>query len=215
MPLTQVFNTKPLSYALLLVAVGGCATAPVEPSEPSLSGNTTPSYDCTTPTLSSIESLICQDETLAALDRQLASIYAQALVKAHDQHPPILKAEQRGFIKGRDDCWKSTDKKQCVIDNYQTRMVELQARYRLVESTGPVFYRCDDTPAKEVVVTYFDTQPPSLIAELGDSSSLMTIQPSGSGARYQGRNEQLWEHHGQASITWGYNATPMHCTLVK
>lgn len=224
--LTQ-FDIKPLSYALLLALLSGCATVPVEssgpvassepiePSELSQNKNTGPSYDCTSPSLSSIENLICHDATLAAMDRQLARIYAQALAKAQNQHPPVLKAEQRGFIKGRNDCWKGTDKKQCVIDNYQTRMVELQARYRLVESTGPVFYRCDNIPAKEVVITYFDTEPNSLIAEFGDSTSLMTIQPSGSGTRYQGRNEQFWEHHGQASITWGYKATPMQCTLIK
>lgn len=54
-------------------------------------------------------------------------------------------------------------------------------------------------------------QPPTLVAENGDSVSLMYLQPSGSGARYAGRNESLWEHAGEATITWGYGAAPMTC----
>lgn len=50
-----------------------------------------------------------------------------------------------------------------------------------------------------------------MIAEHGDSVSLMYQQPSASGTRYQGRNESLWEHQGEASITWGYGAPEMHC----
>jgi uncharacterized protein len=98
-----------------------------------------------------------------------------------------------------------------VEEEYQRRIAELQARYRLVPATGPVTYFCDGQPGNEVVTTLFQTDPPTLIAEHGDSVSLMYLQPSGSGTRYQGRNETYWEHQGQASITWGYGAPEMHC----
>jgi membrane-bound inhibitor of C-type lysozyme len=62
-------------------------------------------------------------------------------------------------------------------------------------------FACGGNLADEVVVTYFSTEPSTLIAERGDSVSLMTIQPSGSGARYQGRNESFWEHQGEARIS--------------
>ena len=48
-----------------------------------------------------IEKLICGDDGLAALDRKLAEIYAETPKKAVNEHPPILKAKQRGWIKGR------------------------------------------------------------------------------------------------------------------
>lgn len=38
-----------------------------------------------------------------------------------------------------------------------------------------------------------------------------SIEASGSGGKYQGRNETFWEHHGEAVITWGYGAPEMHC----
>jgi uncharacterized protein len=122
-----------------------------------------------------------------------------------------LKAEQRGWIKGRNECWKSDDKRGCVKTEYERRIAELQARYRLVAATGPVFYACDGNPSNEVVATFFQTEPPTLIAERGDSVSLMFLQPSGSGAKYQGRNESLWEHRGEAVVTWGHGAPELRC----
>jgi len=170
-----------------------------------------PSYACDKVEPGSIEAMICEDKELSALDRKLSGIYAAASRKATNEHPPVLKAEQRGWIKGRDECWKSDDKRRCVRDEYKRRIAELQARYRLVPENGPIWYSCDGDPRNEVVVTFFETDPPTLIAERGDSVSLMYLQPSGSGAKYQGRSETLWEHHGEALITWGYGAPEMRC----
>ena len=170
-----------------------------------------PSYDCVGVEAGSIEELICKDNGLSALDRTLSGIYAAAAAKAANEHPPTLKAEQRGWIKGRNDCWKSDDRKKCVQEQYRFRIAELQARYRLVPGTGPVRYMCEDNPANEVVVMFFQTDPATLIAEHGDRVSLMYIQPGGSGTRYQGRNETFWEHQGEALVTWGHGAPEMRC----
>lgn len=170
-----------------------------------------PSFACNQVEAGSIEAMICEDGELSALDRKLSGVYAAASRKAANERPPRLKAEQSGWIKGRNDCWKSDDRQGCVRDEYQRRIAELQARYRLIPGKGPVRFRCDGNPANEVVATFFQTDPPTLIAERGDSVSLMYLQPSGSGARYQGRNEIFWEHHGEASITWGYGAPEMRC----
>lgn len=170
-----------------------------------------PSLTCTNVVAGSVEAMICEDEELSALDRQLSDVYAAASEKATNEHPPVLKAEQRGWIKGRDDCWKSEDTRGCVRDEYTSRIAELQARYRLVPHSGPVSFLCEDNSANEVVVTFFQTQPPTLIGERGDSVSLMFLQPSGSGTKYQGRNETFWEHQGEALMTWGHGALAMHC----
>lgn len=115
--------------------------------------------------------------------------------------PNLLPAEQRGWIKGRNECWKSADKKQCVTEEYQRRIYELQARYALVTSKGPFRFVCGESPANELIVTFYETEQPTLIAERGDSVSLMYLQPSGSGTKYQGRNESFWEHQGEATVT--------------
>ncbi|MDY7095451.1 MAG: MliC family protein, partial [Acidobacteriota bacterium] len=174
-----------------------------------------PSFSCDEVRPGSIEAMVCEDGDLAALDRQLAAVYSAASERAADERPPRLKAEQRGWIKGRDECWKSDDQRTCVQQEYTRRIAELQARYRLVPATGPVFYRCQGQPANEVVVTFFETQPPTLIAERGDSVALMYRQPSEVGAKYQGRNEVLWETGDGARIQWGYGAPEMQCSRVQ
>ena len=171
----------------------------------------TPSFDCRKVRDSSIEKMICADDGLAKLDRELAEVYAAASKKAVNEHPPMLKAEQRGWVKGRNECWKSENERGCVEQEYRRRIVELQARYHLVSANAPVTYFCDGNPKNEVVATFFQTDPPTLIAERGDQVSLMYLQKSGSGAKYQGRNESLWEHQGEALITWGYGSKEMKC----
>jgi len=171
-----------------------------------------PSFDCSKVQTGSIEEMICKDEGLSALDRKMATVYAEASKKAVNEHPPVLKPEQRGWVKGRNDCWKSEDKRKCVEENYRLRIAELQARYRLVPANGPVFYTCDGDPRNEVVATFFKTEPQTLIAERGDQVSLMYLQPAASGSKYQGRNESLWEHHGEALIVWGYGRPEMRCS---
>lgn len=170
-----------------------------------------PSFDCQSAEPGSIEKLVCKDDDLAALDRKLAEVYASARQIAANEQPPTLKAEQRGWIKGRNDCWKSSDRRECVENNYRLRIAELQARYRLIRETVTVRYVCYGNPANEVIATFFQTDPPTLIAERGDSVLVMYLQPSASGAKYQGRNETLWEHHGEALINWGQNEPEMRC----
>jgi len=188
---------------VVLIAAGTVVVAPAMAQ--------LPSFACDKVEPGSIEAMICADEELSALDRKLAEVYAMAASRATNEHPPVLKAEQRGWIKGRNDCWTSDDERECVREEYERRIAELQANYRLVPGTGPVTFVCDGNPRNEVVATFFQTEPPTLIAERGDSVSLMYLQPSASGSRYAGRNESIWEHQGEALITWGYGAREMRC----
>lgn len=167
-----------------------------------------PAYDCTA-ARGIVETLICHDPGLAALDRQMAEVYAAAERKASDEFPSVLKPEQRGWVRGRNECWKSESRRDCVNESYRLRIAELQARYRLIEPLAAVTYVCPDK--SEIKVAYFGTEPATLIAERGDSVSLMYRQPAASGARYAGPNESLWEHQGEALIQWGYGAAELNC----
>lgn len=172
----------------------------------------TPSFDCAKARDGSIDKLICSDAALTSLDRKLAEVYAAATRKAVNEHPPTLKTEQVGWIRGRNDCWKSDDKRSCIETEYRQRIASLQARYRLVAGTGPTFFFCDGDRRNELVVTFFPTDPKTLIAERGDSTSLMYLEPAGPGARYVGRNETFTEQDSAAVVTWGYGTPPMRCT---
>lgn len=101
------------------------ALLPVAMFAISAHAQTGPSFKCSANMASSVETLICGSEALSALDRQMASTYNTALKKAGSQ-AKMLKAEQRGWIKGRNDCWKADDKQACIRDSYNQRLVELQ-----------------------------------------------------------------------------------------
>jgi len=156
-----------------------------------------PSFPCGKASSGSIEALICSDARLSALDRKLADVYAAAARKAANERPPVLRAEQRGWLKGRDECWKSLDRGACVEESYVRRIAELQARYRLVAATGSVWFVCENDRCSEIVVTFFRTDPPTLIAARGDSVSLMFLEQGAGGTKYRGRNELFREHQGE------------------
>ena len=169
------------------------------------------SFDCRKAQPGTVAGTVCRDPALAELDRALGKTYGAALKAAAGERPPLLKAEQRGWIKGLEECRKEADARTCAERSYRRRNAELQARYRLVAGDGPVSYVCDGNPADEVRVTYHQTEPATLIAERGGAVSLMFQQSAASGAKYEGRNEMLWEHKGDATIRWGYDAKEMQC----
>jgi len=203
-----MYRTIVIALAALAAGTGSYDAAAAEPAKG-------PAFDCRKAKPGSIEEMICKDAELSALDRKLDAAYKGALKKAANEKPPILQATQRGWVKGRNDCWKDADKRACVKNAYVGRTMELQAKYRLVAFTGPVRFACDGDPRNEMVVTYFGTEPATLIAERGDQSSLMVQQPVASGTSYVGRNESIREHQGKSTVVWGYQAPEMTCTPSK
>ena len=155
---------------------------------------------------------VCRDEDLSRLDRKLADVYAAARRKAANEHPQTLAPEQRGWIKGRDECSKSEDRRGCIAESYRRRIAELQARYRLVAGVGPVRYACNGNPADEIVVTLFATEPPVLIAERGDQVATMFRMNAAAASGYVGRNETFREDGAAAVVRWGAGSPEMRCT---
>jgi uncharacterized protein len=188
------------------------AAACVLALSPTAAWSASPSFDCKKVRQGSVPDQVCRDDELSRLDRKLAGVYAAARRKAADERPPRLAAEQRGWIKGRDDCWKSEDRRGCIVESYRRRIAELQATYRLVPGVGPVRYACNGSPADEVVVNLFATEPPVLIAERGDQVSLMFRTNAVAAPGYVGRNESFREEGTQAVVRWGYGAPEMRCT---
>jgi uncharacterized protein len=171
-----------------------------------------PSFSCHEVAPDSVEALICSDSTLSALDRRLSGAYSAALRKARNRRAELM-IEQRGWIEDRDECRNSEDRRGCVAHAYQRRTAELQARYRLVPGKGPVIFQCSGNLADQVVAIFFETDPPTMLAERAGDLSVMFLERSGSGAKYEGRNASFWEHQGEATITLGPGASEMKCRV--
>lgn len=159
-----------------------------------------------------VDEAVCKDPELAALDRTLSDALAAASESGTIDQLQQLETEQRGWTTERDRCWRGADRRGCVRDAYRRRIAELQARYRLISGIGPFAFACDGA---EIAVTFFETDPPTLIAERGDGVALMYRQASAGGAKYQGGNGSFWERGGEATVTWGDGAAAMRCTKTQ
>lgn len=170
-----------------------------------------PAFDCSKAS-HDIENLICKDDALAKLDVTLAKTYAEAETRVNSEQLSELKAFQRGWIKGRNDCWKETDKPQCVASAYADRIVTLQENYGLVTAGTSVYFDCDGAARSEIIFTPFQTDPPAANLVRGNESTTVILRPSGSGARYEGEfGISFWNKGREAMVKWPqdkeYNCT--------
>ena len=157
-----------------------------------------PSFDCNKMD-SSAEEAVCASEDLAALDLELARLYGLALKGPHmtAERKATLKAKQRGWIKGRNDCWKaSIGLEACIAGSYVMRIDEIRTGYadarsddKSGASTGPFAYRCDGLDAL-VSAVFVNAGTPRVSLRWLENGVVLKIVPSGSGAKYASDNYQ-------------------------
>lgn len=169
---------------------------------PLLATAATPSFDCAK-AKGAAETLICKDAALAALDNELAALYPKAIAAFSPEQQKTERAIQRGWIKGRNDCWKAGDLRQCVEDSYQLRITELQIKGGQLMVPTPVNYQCDNNVT---LSTYFynDAKLPAAVINMSEGDSQQQVlayeAPSASGARYEGQNLTLFTKGGEARL---------------
>ncbi len=163
-----------------------------------------PSFDCAKAD-GAVERLICADPGLAALDRKLAEVYAAALRQFENSNYEDPRPFQRGWVKGRNDCWKAEDVRACTETAYRHRIAELQVAYGAFTVPAPINYDCGGFDL--ATVFYAETDPPTVVLtpigeHEGSDQVLAFLTPAASGSKYEGANVLFWEHHGEAMLTW-------------
>ncbi len=164
----------------------------------------TPSFDCAR-AKGSVETLVCTDEELAKLDREVARLFVLARngLRGAPRLPELI-GTQRGWIRARDDCWRQSDARVCTVESYAMRIQELRegypdARARDSEgiSRGPMILECRDFDFF-ISATFIQTDLPIGFLRWGDVNRLvLALGPSGSGARYIGKDDQ-----GREVVFW-------------
>ena len=169
-----------------------------------------PSFDCSKMTPGSVGALVCTVPELTALDVKLSQIYRDAKAVDAKIVGSSLRVEQRGWIKGRDECWKAVNEvEKCVAESYKQRIAELQARYRLLSPVTTSSYFCEGNQANEMVVSFFDTEPKTIIAERGDKSVLLYQEKENA---YQGQNVTLlFLENDLLKASFSYQAPVLDC----
>jgi uncharacterized protein len=114
-------KTRTLAISALVAAMAGCFLFSTQAFAAK------PSFKCSKSS-HDIEELICNNDELAELDLSLASLYKTVLKNTPVKAQRRLKAEQSGWVKGRNDCWKADDKVACTRSEYQSRINELKDR---------------------------------------------------------------------------------------
>lgn len=171
----------------------------------------TPSYDCKRAD-GQVEQLICHDDTLARLDRETTRLYGLALDARSlpTAQKKALLAEQRGWIKGRNDCWKADDARTCTTGSYLSRIYALRHTYAGARtqdekgiSRGPFNIRC---PGEAVIAgTFVQTDPGFAYLRWLDQQLVLRQTPAASGARYAATEKDgdalFWDKGPDAMLT--------------
>ena len=172
-----------------------------------------PTFDCAKAS-GEVETLICADPSLAALDRTLGEVYKAASAKAKGKLATRLREDQRGWVKGRNDCWKAKGQqtwitatwtvdtlKGCVDAQYRLRTSELQAVWQLLPPKT-VFHACQNNPANEVAANFLANDPATIRLERGDRTVTMWLVGSASDGQYEGQNVSLVHRGNELKVSW-------------
>ncbi|WP_282298661.1 MliC family protein [Stenotrophomonas sp. PS02289] len=157
-----------------------------------------PSFDCNQAS-SDAETQVCNDAELSALDRRLAELYKAAQTSPDELD---IAAEQRGWIKGRDACWQAVDARRCLVESYQTRIVELQIATTPGPGPAPVNFVCEGSDKPLAVTYYNEIEPNAALIRLGQDQAIAFLAPAASGARYTREGVEFWEHQGEATLAF-------------
>lgn len=169
-----------------------------------------PAFDCTR-AQGQVENLLCEDTTLMAMDRYMDELYQGALANFAEDELPTLRAYQRGWISGRNDCWKDSDVRPCVMDAYRLRLSELEVKAGFLTVPAPVHYTCEDD---STITAYFynDAIAPLAVLNMPQEQVFTWQQVAASGARYTGRNVEFRISGSAATLTTLDSATT--CTVI-
>lgn len=154
-----------------------------------------PSFDCSA-AQSEAEKLVCSDNQLAELDNEVARLFDLASKDPNMDAKAIAeqKTVQRGWLKGRDDCWKSDDQRACVLDSYAMRIMDLRmgsanARSEDAQgiSTGPKVFVCEgrDAPIGTVLLA---SKPAAVYVKWLDRGVALTVPDAAAPSRYTGKS---------------------------
>ncbi|MEZ8094146.1 META domain-containing protein [Photobacterium swingsii] len=170
------------------------------------------SFDCTKAS-GEVETLICQDQVLAKLDLQMDVLYKAVLPTIPSGEQANFKTSQRGWIKGRNACWKSVDVYHCTKNSYALQSSTLAEEGRLFVNDKPTYYQCSGGlhPAVEVRFYQVNNQAKAILS-YGLDYELLDATVSASGAKYTNDSASFWSHKQTASVQVGRDS--LSCNLV-
>lgn len=193
-----------LSVLFVSACDGGSGGSRAVPSSASASTTTAApaapamTFDCAKPA-NKAQQLVCDDPQLTGLDRRLQAAYQQALTRpGADQ--ATLSTAQNAFATTRDGCADFTEARTCVLEAYQTRLVELAIADPATVAPPVVSFNCPADAGTLTAQFYNQLDPKTAVLDWKGVRVILFIQPSGSGARYGRQGSEYWEHQGEVTL---------------
>jgi len=156
------------------------------------------SFDCAKPA-NKAQQLVCGDPQLTELDRRMQTAYQQALARPGADAATLTTA-QSAFTTIRDGCADFVDVRTCLVEAYQTRVVELAIADPATVAPPVVTYNCPADSGPLTAQFYNELDPKTAVLNWKGTRIILFIQPSGSGARYGRQGSEYWEHQGEVTL---------------
>lgn len=169
-----------------------------------------PSFDCDKAD-GPVETLLCQNDALADLDRRMTQVYADALRAFSDPQRTTQREAQEQWLRERDACGCAPDVARCVQRSYDVRITYLQVAAGLFRVSDAATWSCG--AAGPVTVRLYDlTQLPAAVVQVGDAPAQVAVsRPGGGGIRYQGTT-LTFRIRGDTAVLGRKGETDVTCT---
>jgi len=171
------------------------ATTTTRPAAPAMT------FDCAKPA-NKAQQLVCGEPQLTDLDRRLQAAYQQALARPGADQATLTTA-QGAFATTRDGCADLVEVRTCVLEAYQTRLVELAIADPATVAPPVVTYNCPADAGTLTAQFYNELDPKTAVLDWKGVRVILFLQPSGSGARYGRQGSEYWEHQGEVTLDLG------------
>jgi uncharacterized protein len=193
-----------VTVVVMMLSACGSPSNQSAPSSPSTTPSSSPvapvpaAVDCTKPA-NAAQQLICTDSHLFDLERQLQVAYRQALARPGTNQSAVAAA-QTGFATARDGCAGNADVHTCVLEAYQTRLVQLAIADPATAAPPVITYHCPADSGPLTAQFYNQFAPPTAVLNWKGTQEILFVLPSGSGARYGRQGSEYWEHQGEVKL---------------
>jgi len=185
---------------LVICACGGKSTPPASSGTTTTAAPAAPamSFDCAKPA-NKAQQLVCGDPQLTELDRRMQTAHQHALARPGADAATLTTA-QSAFTTIRDGCADFVDARTCLVEAYQTRVVELAIADPATVAPPVVTYNCPADSGPLTAQFYNELDPKTAVLNWKGTRIILFIQPSGSGARYGRQGSEYWEHQGEVTL---------------
>jgi uncharacterized protein len=199
-----------LAVIVTVLVLSACGSKTTQPATSSTTATATPmatptttqavpgALDCAKP-VNGAQQLVCGDPQLSDFDHRLQTAYQQASARPGTDQAALTSA-QNSWAGVRDGCAQNTDVRTCVLEAYQTRLVQLAVADPATVQPPVVTYQCPADTGPLTAQFYNRFAPPTAVLNWKGTQEILFLQPSGSGARYGRQGSEYWEHQGEVKL---------------